>query len=58
MKLIQVSDLHFVPPGTLLLGLDPRARLAGAIADINRHHGDAEISGNQVLSRTDARAVA
>ena len=39
MKLIQVSDLHFVPPGTLLLGLDPRARLAAAIADINRHHG-------------------
>ncbi len=43
MKLIQVSDLHFVPPGTLLLGLDPRARLEAAIADINRHHGDAEL---------------
>ena len=43
MKLIQVSDLHFVPPGTLLLGLDPRARLEAAIADINEHHGDAEL---------------
>ena len=43
MKLIQVSDLHFVPPGTRLLGLDPRARLEAAIADINEHHGDAEI---------------
>ncbi len=43
MKLIQVSDLHFVPPGTRLLGLDPRARLEAAIADINRHHGDAEL---------------
>ena len=43
MKLIQVSDLHFVPPGTLLYGLDPRARLAAAIADINEHHGDAEL---------------
>ncbi len=43
MKLIQVSDLHFVPPGTLLFGLDPRARLAAAIADINAHHGDAEL---------------
>ncbi len=43
MKLIQVSDLHFVPPGTLLLGLDPRARLEAAIADINRHHDDAEL---------------
>ncbi len=43
MKLIQVSDLHFVPPGTLLFGLDPRARLEAAIADINQHHGDAEL---------------
>ncbi len=43
MKLIQVSDLHFVPPGMLLYGLDPRARLAAAIADINEHHGDAEL---------------
>ncbi len=32
-----------MPPGTLLFGLDPRARLAAAIADINRHHGDAEL---------------
>jgi Icc protein len=43
MKLIQVSDLHFVPPGVRLLGLDPRARLEAAIADINAHHGDAEL---------------
>ena len=43
MKLIQVSDLHFVPPGTRLFGLDPRARLEAAIADINEHHGDAEL---------------
>ncbi|MFP6731652.1 MAG: phosphodiesterase [Alphaproteobacteria bacterium] len=43
MKLIQVSDLHFVPPGTLLLGLDPRARLEAAIADINQNHGDAAL---------------
>ncbi len=43
MKLIQVSDLHFVPPGTLLFGLDPRARLEAAVADINRHHGDAAL---------------
>ena len=34
MKLIQVSDLHFVPPGTLLLGLDPRARLEAAGARV------------------------
>jgi 3',5'-cyclic AMP phosphodiesterase CpdA len=43
MKLIQISDLHFVPPGMLLYGLDPRARLEAAIADINEHHGDAEL---------------
>ena len=43
MKLVQVSDLHFVPPGVRLFGLDPRARLEAAIADINRHHGDAEL---------------
>lgn len=43
MKLIQISDLHFVPPGIRLLGLDPRARLEAAIADINAHHGDAEL---------------
>ena len=42
-KLIQVSDLHFVPPSLRLLGLDPRARLEAAIADINAHHGDAEL---------------
>jgi Icc protein len=43
MKLIQVSDLHFVPEGTRLFGIDPCARLAAAIADINEHHGDAEL---------------
>ena len=43
MKLIQVSDLHFVPPATSLFGLDPCARLEAAIADINQHHGDAEL---------------
>ncbi len=43
MKLIQVSDLHFVPPGVRLLGLNPRARLEAAIADINAHHDDAEL---------------
>ena len=43
MKLIQVSDLHFVPPGTRLFGIDPRERLAAAIADINEKHADAEL---------------
>ena len=43
MKLIQVSDLHFVPPGTRLFGLDPRANLAAAVSDINERHPDAEL---------------
>jgi 3',5'-cyclic AMP phosphodiesterase CpdA len=43
MKLIQVSDLHLVPPGVRLLGLDPRARLDAAIADINANHADAKL---------------
>lgn len=43
MKIIQVSDLHLVPPGTRLLGLDPRARLDACLADINAQHGDAAL---------------
>ncbi len=43
MKLIQVSDLHLVLPGASLYGLDPRARLEAAIADINTAQGDAEL---------------
>ncbi len=43
MKLVQVSDLHFVPPGTRLFGIDPRERLTAAIEDINVHHADAEL---------------
>ena len=43
MKLIQVSDLHFIPPGGRLYGLDPRERFEAAIADINENHGDAEM---------------
>ena len=42
MKVIQVSDLHFVPPGTRLFGIDPRERLAAAVQDINAKHADAQ----------------
>jgi Icc protein len=41
MKFIHVTDLHLTPPGELLWGLDPHARLASCMADIARHHGDA-----------------
>ncbi len=43
MKFIQVTDMHIMPPGERLLGLDPRAQLDACIADINAHHADAEL---------------
>ncbi|OBS09348.1 phosphodiesterase [Acidihalobacter prosperus] len=43
MKLIQITDTHFVPPGQTLYALDPRARLDACIADINAHHRDAAL---------------
>jgi 3',5'-cyclic AMP phosphodiesterase CpdA len=44
MKLIHITDTHFVAPGLMLYGLDPRARLEAAITDINTHHADAELA--------------
>jgi 3',5'-cyclic AMP phosphodiesterase CpdA len=44
MKLIHITDTHFAAPGLQLYGLDPRARLDSAIADINKHHADAEVA--------------
>lgn len=41
LKFIHLTDTHVVRPGLKLYGLDPRARLDAAVADINRHHGDA-----------------
>jgi Icc protein len=40
-KFIHLTDTHLVRPGLKLYGLDPRARLDAAIADINTHHADA-----------------
>jgi 3',5'-cyclic AMP phosphodiesterase CpdA len=42
MKFIHLTDPHFVPPGKLLYGRDPRIALDAAVADIAAHHGDAE----------------
>jgi 3',5'-cyclic AMP phosphodiesterase CpdA len=44
MKLIHLTDLHFVAPGQRLYGLDPRERLDAAITDINAHHADAALA--------------
>ncbi len=43
-KFIHLTDTHFARPGQKLYGLDPRARLDAAIADINTHHSDAEFA--------------
>ncbi len=43
MKLIHITDTHFVGPGLSLYGLDPRARLDAAIDDINSTQADADL---------------
>jgi 3',5'-cyclic AMP phosphodiesterase CpdA len=43
MKIIHLSDTHFVPPGKKLYGREPKIALDAAIADINAHHADAEL---------------
>ena len=42
MKFIHITDPHIVPAPRTLCALDPRARLAAAIADIIRHNADAD----------------
>jgi len=42
-KFIHLTDTHLAGPGLKLYGLDPRARLDAAIADINTHHSDAAL---------------
>jgi len=41
LKFVVLSDLHLGPPGVAVNGLDPAARLAAAVATINRDHADA-----------------
>lgn len=58
MKLVHLSDLHLVPPGERLWGLDPVARLEACLRDIARYHSDADfcvISGD-LTERGDAEA--
>lgn len=43
MKLIHLTDLHLMPPGERLWGLDPLARLDAALNDIAAHHADADL---------------
>jgi len=41
-KLIVFTDLHMVPEGTSIIGLDPFQRLSAGIAHVNRYHPDAD----------------
>jgi 3',5'-cyclic AMP phosphodiesterase CpdA len=41
-KLIIFTDLHMVPEGASIIGLDPYQRLAAGIDHVNRHHADAD----------------
>ncbi len=43
MKLIHLTDTHFVPRGETLYGGDPRETLVRCVDDINRQHGDADL---------------
>ena len=43
MKLILVSDLHLVEPGTCLFGRDPLVQLEACIRHINQRHADADL---------------
>ncbi|MEY9882584.1 phosphodiesterase [Bradyrhizobium sp. 521_C7_N1_3] len=55
MKIIQLTDPHLVPSGSLLRGIDPQARLRACLSEIEVYHSDAAalvISGD-VTDRAD-----
>lgn len=43
MKIIHVTDTHIRRPGERIYGLDPAARLAAVIEDVQRRHLDADL---------------
>lgn len=43
VKIIQITDLHLVPPGKRLHGIDPAARLQRIVADLLVRHADADL---------------
>ncbi|CAH1673655.1 3',5'-cyclic adenosine monophosphate phosphodiesterase CpdA [Chelatococcus asaccharovorans] len=40
-KVVQITDLHLVPSGRILRGVDPEQRLRSCLRDIERFHQDA-----------------
>lgn len=43
MKIIQITDIHFVAAGEQLFDSDPGARLEACLKDIVAHHADADL---------------
>ncbi|WP_283193270.1 phosphodiesterase [Rhizobium sp. AN80A] len=43
MKIVHITDTHFVPQPATLYGLDPRARFDAAIASLQAEHSDADL---------------
>ncbi|GHC72562.1 phosphodiesterase [Limoniibacter endophyticus] len=43
MKIIQITDTHLVPSGTIVNAVDPEEKLRAAIADIVEKHSDADL---------------
>ncbi|WP_275788145.1 2', 3'cyclic nucleotide phosphodiesterase SpdA [Pararhizobium gei] len=41
-KLVIFTDLHMVPEGKTIIGIDPFQRLSAGIAHVNRYHADAD----------------
>jgi len=60
MKLIHITDLHLMPPGQTLWGLDPYQRLDAALDDIATHHADADLCAitGDLTERGDLEAYA
>jgi Icc protein len=58
LKILQITDCHMMPAGETIFGCDPQARLAAAVADINRHHADAALCvlTGDLAHHADARA--
>ncbi|WP_261391107.1 metallophosphoesterase [Roseovarius atlanticus] len=40
-KIVVFTDIHFVPEGETIIGLDPAARFAQGLAHAQKHHPDA-----------------
>lgn len=43
MKIIQITDTHFVPRGNTLYGLDPATSLQRIVVDVRERHHDADL---------------